>query len=407
MAKCLWCFKELDIFGMLFHKAVCLEYLYSKSLDKLKQAKQAKTITKAQYLKEKRNLREYFMARFKPKVYEAFIKRQKEQQYIIVNPNDLSVGLESDIDIISKKACIESQEISQKSQFFQSFQNQIDPAYNYIRNNYQGNQDQQSMHLTNQFINDDDNNKYNNQIELNQLDDMSIYQNFGNINLQYENQFEQFLQLSFKEENHNLNQSEEKENSFFCCEKPQISTPLSYEEQKENALFKLLQKKVKTNIQKEFKQTFSKNSNKNETQTTRLKCKKTKGETNAFAIKVEKNKANKQQEDLATEIQQIGKNTTAKNNPSKFSKIFEKIKQKNDQLVEISSLKEPNIKQKKQKNIVSINSNTKQNNLNHEKEKSYSKEIIRTRYQASIEKHSYKAKSQNNQRGDKQKIKQK
>ncbi|CAD8087958.1 unnamed protein product [Paramecium sonneborni] len=408
MVKCLWCLKELGFFGMLFHKAVCLEYLYSKCLDKLQQAKQAKLITKEQYLKEKRNLREQFMSRFKPQVYEAFIKRQKEQQYIIINPNDISVGLESDIEMISKKVCIESQEISQKSQFSQSFQNQIEPNYNYISDNYSGNQDQQPMYLTNQFIADDDHNKYNHQIELSQQDDMSIFQleiqNLGNIHHQYENSQDQFIQLPFKEDL-NLNQKEDKEDSFDQLQK---STPSSYEEQKENVLFKLLQKKVEPNIQ--FKQTFQKNLYKKETQT-RSKNRKIKSETNALDPKYE---TIKYQEELATEIKQIGKNKPSKKNPPKFSKSSEKIKPKNDQSNDISSKKELNKRLRKKKNISSndsndqINTNTEQNNfLNHDKDKPNLKGINRTRYSASTQKHSNKAKSQNNKIGSQQKMKQK
>ncbi|CAD8160935.1 unnamed protein product [Paramecium octaurelia] len=134
MVKSLWCLKELSIFGMLFHKAVCLEYLYSKSLDKLKQAKLTQLITKTQYLNEKRNLRKYFMlmcVKLLLKCKKSInILQQILMNYLLVQNLKLS-------DF--QKVCYESQESCQNSELLQTFQNQIEIEYNSIANYFSGN----------------------------------------------------------------------------------------------------------------------------------------------------------------------------------------------------------------------------------------------------------------------------
>ncbi|CAD8074685.1 unnamed protein product [Paramecium primaurelia] len=401
MVKCLWCLKELGIFGMLFHKAVCLEYLYSKSLDKLKQAKLAGFITKEQYLNEKRNLREYFMSRFKPKVYEAFIKRQQEQQYIVINPNDLSVALESDIDMISKKVCIGSQEISQKSQFFQSFQNPIEHHYNYMTNDYSEYQDIQPIFKSDDNIN---------QIEFNQQDENSIYQleihNIGNTQQQidlYDNSQDQFVQLQFQQ-NHILQQSQENQDE----EDKQLNASLEInEEEKENVLFKLLQQKVVPIKIKEFNQSITKNKNKKQTHT-RSKSRKIKQNSNVLENKGEISKPFQYQEELATEIKQFSDNflQTNKKNPPKFSQSTDKINPKINQSIEISTIKELKKRQKKNKNLIQNNSN---NQLKKEDQKNNSEqqEIIKTRFQTSLGIKQNKTKSKSINRREQQKIKKK
>ncbi|CAD8167011.1 unnamed protein product [Paramecium pentaurelia] len=400
MVKCLWCLKELGIFGMLFHKAVCLEYLFSKSLEKLKQAKLAGLITKEQYLNEKRNLREYFMSRFKPKVYEAFIKRQQEQQYIVINPNDLSVALESDIDMISKKVCIGSQEISQKSQFFQSFQNPIEHHYNYMTNDYSEYQDIQLI-----FKSDDN---HINQIEFNQQDENSIYQleihNIGNTHQQidlYDNSQDQFVQLQFQQ-NHILQQSQENQEE----EDKQLNASLEInEEEKENVLFKLLQQKVVPSKIKEFNQSITKNIKQTHT---RSKSRKIKQNSNVFENKGDISKPFQYQEELATEIKQFSDNflQTNKKNPPKFSQSTDKINPKINQSIEISSKKELKKRQKKNKNFIQNNSN---NQLKKEDQQynSEQQEIIKTRFQASLDIKQNKTKSKSINRREQQKIKKK
>ncbi|CAD8176667.1 unnamed protein product [Paramecium octaurelia] len=418
MVKCLWCLKELGIFGMLFHKAVCLEYLYSKSLEKLRQANLAGRITKGQYRNEKRNLREYFMQRFKPKVYEAFIKRQQEQQYIVINPNDQSVALESDMEMISKKVCIESQEISQKSQFLQSFQNLIDPDYNYRVNNYSGSQDIQPM------FNSDDH--HNNQVEFNQHDELSIYQieiqNNGNTHQQidqYDNSQDQFFQLQFQQQQI-IQQNEEnqenqvnQENQENQEEKPANTSLEMKEEEKENVLFKLLQKKVKPNKDKVFNETIQKKNTKKQTHT-RSQSRNIKQNSIISETKEETMKPNSYQEELATEVKQIGNRflQTNKKNPPKFSQSTDKINPKINQSIEISSTKEHKKKQKKNQNLITNKTKNLQKtedhqNISQQVQKPKQREVIKTRNQASSSIKQNKTESKSANRKEQQKIKKK
>ncbi|CAK79493.1 unnamed protein product (macronuclear) [Paramecium tetraurelia] len=411
MVKCLWCQKKLGMLGMLFHKDVCLEYLYSKSLERLRQANLAGLIRKEEYRNEKRNLRQYFMQRFKPKVYEAFIKRQKEQQYIEINPNDLSVALESDMEMISKKVCIESQEISQKSQFLQSFQNPIDPDYNCMVNNYSGYPDIQPM-----FTSDD---HPNNQVEFNQQDEMSIFQleiqNIGNTHQQidqYDNSQDQFVQLQFQQQQI-LHQNEEiQENQE---EKPANVSLEINEEEKENVLFKLLQKKVKPNKDKVFNESFQQKKTKKQTHT-RSQSRNIKQNSIISETREEKNKPNFYQEELATEVKQISNHflqTNKKKNPPKFSQSTDKINPKINQSIEISSTKEHKKKQKKTKNLISKKTKNLQKkedlqNSSQQDQKPKQREIIKTRHQASLSIQQNKAQSKSvNKREKQQKIKKK
>ncbi|CAD8065117.1 unnamed protein product [Paramecium primaurelia] len=406
MVKCLWCLKELGIFGMLFHKAVCLEYLYSKSLDKLKQAKQSQLITKEQYINEKRHLREYFMSRFKPKVYEAFIKRQKEQQYILINPNELSVGLESDIDVISKKVCFESQEISQKSQFLESFQNQIEPDYNYVVNNYSGNQE---VYITNQLVIDDPNNNNDKQIDTNKHDEMNIHQleiqNLRNIH-KYNDQNDKSQDQSVQFQQ-NIIQHQNRDD---IKEKPLNVVTQSNEEQKENILFKLLQKRAKPKLQKELNKSITQNQNVKQTHT-RSKSRKIKEDLNIQETK---------QEELATEIKSIGITDvkTNKKKPPKFSqsldKINSKIKQKvnqqieNQSKIELKKLLRMNIDQIQESSKFQVSTKNRLNNSQNDcQEKSIQRGIIKTRYQASLDNQKNQVKTKNLKTRDKQKIKKK
>ncbi|CAD8164571.1 unnamed protein product [Paramecium pentaurelia] len=415
MVKCLWCLKELGIFGMLFHKAVCLEYLYSKSLDKLKQAKQSQLITKEQYLNEKRHLREYFMSRFKPKVYEAFIKRQKEQQYILINPNELSVGLESDIDVISKKVCFESQEISQKSQFLESFQNQIEPDYNYVVNNYSGNLE---VYITNQLVNDDPNNNNDKQIDTNKHDEMNIHhleiQNLGNIhkyNDQHDKSQDQSVQFQ-----QNIIQHQNRDD---IKEKPLNIITQSNEEQKENILFKLLQKRANPKSQKELNKSITQNQNVKQTHT-RSKSRKIKDDLNIYETKAEIHISPIQQEELATEIKSIGITDvkTNKKKPPKFSQSLDKINSKinqkvnlqieNQSKIELKKLQRMNIDQIQKSSKFQVSTKNKLNNSQNDcQEKSIQRGIIKTRFQASLDNQKNQAKTKNLKIRDKQKIKKK
>ncbi|CAK74789.1 unnamed protein product (macronuclear) [Paramecium tetraurelia] len=327
------------------------------------------------------------MSRFKPKVYEAFIQRQKEQQYIVINPNELSIGLESDIEVISKKVCYESQESCQNSEFLQSFQNQIEPDYNSIANNCSGNLEIQPIIISNQFVTNKNNKNTTQSIDINQEHEMNIHQleikNLGNICL-----------ADYKE-------------------KPINSIPQQNDVLKENILFKLLQKRAKPKSQNDFNKSTSNSSQISQTQT-RSKSRKIKQGSQIYNDNKEKNRSTSQQEELPTEIKSMGINIFENNkkNPPKFQQSQDKINSKVNQQIEILSKNELNNIQGASKGKIQKTSkgdvfpNTRLKNQQIEsKEKHIQQGIIKTRLQASLDNVQKQMDTKNIQIREKQKIK--